>query len=141
MFNRPSNKSDLRSYHGRLASLRRSHAVRKSIKHKLGPQNHNHGPIAVIHSRPTSRLTCNALRSMATDPRPRLDRLELPVWLGKSVHEMKISRVTCDQFTIVPNDIRSHRVIYDRPATKGGSSCEFGHSQVKLTSSATVFDG
>ena len=93
-----------------------------------------------MHLRPTSDwpLLCDRL---TTDPRPGRDRIELLVWLGKSFHEIKMSRVTCDRFTIVPNDIRGRRVIYDRPAkiaTKGGSSFELGHSQVKLTSSTTV---
>ena len=78
---------------------------------------------------------------LATNLRPGLDRLELPVRLGKSLHEIKLSRVTCHRFTNVPNDLRGHRVNYDQPAKTcdhGGSSWELGHSQVKMTSSRTV---
>ena len=77
---------------------------------------------------------------LAIDLWPGRDRLELPVSLGKSVHEIKNLRVTGDRFTTVPNDIRGNWVNYDlqRLATKGGSSCKLGHLQVKLTSSTTV---
>ena len=85
-------------------------------RYKLGPQNHNHGPTAVIHLRPTSDWPLKLCDRLATDPRPGRDRLELPVLLGKSLHEIKISGVTCDRFTTVPNDIRGHRMIYDQPA-------------------------
>ena len=104
---------------------------RKSIN-KPGSQNHNHDPIAVLHLRPTSYWP-------VTDPRPGCDRLELPVWLGKSLHEIKISRVTCGRFTTVPNNTR--------PSSKLRPTCidlrrkedlgELGHLQVKLTSSTT----
>ena len=36
-------------------------------RHKLGPQNHNHGPTAVIHLRPTSDQWC--LRPISDRPR------------------------------------------------------------------------
>ena len=63
-------------------------------------------------------MTCDALQPISD--RPSSDGRELPVWLGKSLHEIKISRVTCDQFTTVANEIRGHRVNYDQPANKGG---------------------
>ena len=102
VYNLPSNKSDLRSHHDRLAISRPSYAIRKSI-YKLGPQNHTHGPIAVMHLRPTSDWPVMLCDRLATDPRPRRDRLELPVWLRKSLHEIKISWVTCDR---PPADLR-----------------------------------
>ena len=70
----------------------------------------------MIHLRPTSDWPVILRDLLATDPQLGRDRLELPIWLGKSLYEIKISRVTCDRFTIVPNDIRGHRVIYDQPA-------------------------
>ena len=70
---------------------------------------------------------------LAINPRPGRDRLELPVWIGKSLHEIKISRVTCDRFTIVPNDIRGHRVIYDRPA----KTCDQRRTQLRVGSLAS----
>ena len=59
----------------------------------------------MIHLRPTSDWPVILCDRLATDPRLGRDRLELPVWLGKSLHEIKISRMTCDRFTIVPSDI------------------------------------
>ena len=47
------------------------------------------------------------------------DLLQIPVSLGKSLHEIKISRLTYNWFTTMPNDIRSHRVNYDQPAKTG----------------------
>ena len=70
--------------------------------------------------------------------------LELTVSVSKSLHEINISRVTCDRRRTVPNHVRSNRVDHDQPArlaTKGGSSCELGHSQMKMTNSTTVLDG
>ena len=70
---------------------------------------------------------------LATKLRLGPDRLELPVWLGKILHEVKNSRVTCDLFTTVPDDIRRHRANCDQLAPEGGSSCKLSHWQVKLT--------
>ena len=53
---------------------------------------------------------------LATDLGPGCDRLELPVSLGTSLHEIKISRVTCDRLTTMPNDIWGSRVNHDQPA-------------------------
>ena len=74
---------------------------------------------------------------LGTDPRPGRGRLELPVWLGKSLHEIKISRVTCDQFTTMPNDIPGHRLIYDQPA----KTCDWRriHLRVTLTNNRAPF--
>ena len=81
--------------------------------HKLGPKNHSHGPTAVIHLWPNSDWPVMLCDQLATDLWPGRDRLELPVWLGKYLHEIKISRVICDRFTMVLNDIWGHRVNYD----------------------------
>ena len=83
-------------------------------RHKLGPQNHNQGPTTAIHLRPISDWPVMLCDQLATDLRPGCDHLELPVWLSKSLHEIKISRVICDWFTTVPNDIHGHRVKYDQ---------------------------
>ena len=96
-------------------------------RHKLGPQNHNHGRTAMIHLRPTSDWPM-----MLCDLRPGRVRLELPVWLSKSLHEIKISRVTCDRFKIVPNDIRCHRVNPDHPA----KTCDQKRIQLRVGSLA-----
>ena len=73
---------------------------------------------------------------LSADPWPRRDRLELPVWLGKSLHQIKISRVTCDRFTTVPNDIRGHRVIYYQPA----KTCDKRRIQLRVGSLASEID-
>ena len=97
----------------------------------------------MIHLRPTSDWPVMLCDRLVTDPRPGRDLLKLPVWLGKSLHEIKIQEW-------LATDLRSCRMTYEaiewfttelrRFATKGGSSCELGHSQLKLTSSTTVFD-
>ena len=127
MYNWSSNKSDLRPHHDRLASSRPSHAI-----HKLGPHNHNHGPTAVIHLRPTSDWPVMLCDQLATDVRPGRDRLMSPVWLGKSLHDIKISRVTCDQFPTGPNDIRGHRMNHDQPA----KTCDQRRIQLRVGSLA-----
>ena len=43
---------------------------------------------------------------LATDLRPGRDRLELPVSLGTSLREIKISRVTCDRLTTAERHTR-----------------------------------
>ena len=68
----------------------------------------------MIQLRLTSDWSVILCEWLATDPRPGCYRLELPVWLGKSLPEIKISRVTCEWFTIVPNVIRCHLLIYDQ---------------------------
>ena len=78
---------------------------------------------------------------LATDLRPRRDRLGLPVWLGKSLHEIKFKEW-------LATNLRPWRMTYEaiewittnlqRLATEGGSSCELRHSQVKVISSMTV---
>ena len=92
---------------------RDSRDPRKSIGIHWGTRITN---TAVIHLRPTIDWLVMLWDQLATDPRPGRDRLELSVWLGKSLPEIKISRKTCDQFTILPNEIRGHRVIYDQHA-------------------------
>ena len=80
---------------------------------------------------------------LATNPRTGPDRLQLPVWLGKSLHEIKISRVSCDRFTIVPHDIRGHRVIYDlrRPATKEDPAASWVTRKWNRQGPRPFFDG
>ena len=55
---------------------------------------------------------------------------------SKSLYEIKIARMTCDRFTIVPNDIRGHRVIYDRPA----KTCDHRRIQLRVGSLASEID-
>ena len=73
---------------------------------------------------------------LSTDPWPGLDHLELPVWLSKSVHEIKISRVTCEWFTIVLNDMQSHGVIYDWLA----KTCDQRRIQLRVGSLTSEID-
>ena len=66
VYNWPSNKSDLRPHHDRLASPRPSHAVRKSV-------SINSGPRTTTTARPPwytwdIRLTCDALRPISDRP-------------------------------------------------------------------------
>ena len=136
VYNWPSNKSDLRSHHDILGSSRTSHAIRKSIGINSGPRITTTGPIAMMHLRPTSDWPVMLYDRLATDPRAGRDRLELPARVGKSLHEIKISRVTCDRFTIVPNDIRGHRVIYDRPA----KNCDQRRIQLRVGWLASEID-
>ena len=58
-------------------------------RHKFGLQNHSHGPTAMIHLRPTSDWAVMFCDRLATDLLHGHDRLELPVWLGKSLLEIK----------------------------------------------------
>ena len=62
---------------------------------------------------------------LATDPRPGRDRLELPVWLGKSLNEKKIK----SDLRPIYHRAEWHTTDLRRPATTGGSSCDLGHSQ------------
>ena len=67
VYNRPSNKSDLRSHHDKLASSRPSHAIRKSIGINSGPR------ITTTPDRRDTiatdpRLTCNAVRPISDRP-------------------------------------------------------------------------
>ena len=132
VYNWPSNKSDLRSHHDRLASSRPSHAIRKSI-------GINSGPRITTTARPPW-YTCDRpptdLWYFATDPRLGRDCLELPVCLGKRLREIKISRVTCDWFTIVQNDILGQRVIYHQPV----KTCEQRRIQLRVGSLASEID-
>ena len=73
---------------------------------------------------------------LSTDPWPGFDHLELPVWLSKSVYEIKISRVTCEWFTIVPNDMQGHGVIYDWPA----KTCDQRRIQLRVGSLTSEID-
>ena len=102
-------------------------------RHKLGPQNHNHRTTAVIHLRPTSDWPVILCDQLATDLWLRRDRFELPVGLGKSLHDIKISRVTCDRFTIVLNAIPGHRVINQQP----GKTCDQRRIQLRVGSLAS----
>ena len=63
VYNSPSNKSDLRPHHDRLASSRPSHAIRMSIGIKSGPRT----TTAVIHLRPTSDWPVMLCDRLATD--------------------------------------------------------------------------
>ena len=107
-----------------------SHAIRKSIGINSGPRITT---TTRPHLRPTSDWPVMLCDRLATDPRLGRDRLELPVWLGKSLHEIKISRVTCDRFTTVPNDMWGHRVIYDQPA----KTCDQRRIQLRVGSLAS----
>ena len=105
------NKSDLRPHHDRLTSSRPSRAIRKSI-------GINPGPRTTTTARPpcyTCVRTPTHMWCFATDLRPRRGRLVFSVSLGRRLHEMTISRVTCDRFTTVLDDIRDNRVNYDQP--------------------------
>ena len=126
VYNWPSNKSEFRPHHDRIASSPPSHAIR----YKLGPQNNNHGPTAVIHLRPTSDWPVMLCDQLATNLPHGRDRLELPVSLGKSLHELKMSRVTYDRFTTVPNEIRGHRVNCDQSAM----TCDQRRIQLRVES-------
>ena len=116
-----------------LATLARHSQV---YRHILKPQNQNHGPTAVIHLRPTPDWLVMLCDRLATNPRPRHDRLELLIWLSKNVHQIKNSRMSCDRFTIVPNNIRGHRVIYDQPA----KTCDQRRTQLAVGSLASEID-
>ena len=59
---------------------------------------------------PSSNWPVMLYDRLATDLRPGRDRLKLPVWLDNCLHEIKISRVTCDRFKTVSNDILGHKV-------------------------------
>ena len=131
-----SNKSDLRSHHDRLAGSRPSHSTRKSIGINSGAKIPTTAePPWYTCGRHATDLWHFAT-DLATDPRPGRDRLELPVWLGKSLPEVKISRVTCERFTTVVNDIRCHRVIYDQPA----KTCGQRRIQLRVGSLASEID-
>ena len=136
VFNWPSNKSDLRSHHDRLASWWPSHAIRKSIGINSGPRMTTTAQSLWIHLQPSPDWPVMLCDRLATDPRPGCDRLKLPVCLGKSLHEIKISRVTCDRFMIMPNGIGGHRVIYDWPA----KTCDQRRIQLRVGSLASEID-
>ena len=104
-----------------------------SLSHKLRPKNHDISPTAVIHLRPTSDWPVMFYDWLATDIWPGRDRLELPVSLGKSLHEMEISRVTCDRFTTAPNNIRGNWVTYNQSA----KTCDQGRIQLQVGSFAS----
>ena len=74
----------------------------------------------MIHLRSTPKWPVIICGRSATDIRPGRDCLEISVWLGKRLHEIKIQRVTSDRFTTEPNDIRSNQVFYGQPAKLGG---------------------
>ena len=72
---------------------------------------------------------------LATDLRPGRDRLELPVSLGTSLHEIKF-QVTYDRLTTMPNDIRGSRVNHDQPA----KTCDQRRIQLWVGSLASEID-
>ena len=79
----------------------------KSIGINSGPRTTTTvRPLWYTCNRPPADLWC-----FATDYWPTwhlgATTFELPVWLGKSLQEMKISRVTCDWFRTMPNHIRA----------------------------------
>ena len=91
------------------------------------------------------RLTWDALRPISDRPTtwarpPRVTcltrqkvclRYKFQEWLATYLRSCRMTYEAIEWFT---TNLR-------RLVTKGGSSCELGHSQVKLTSSTTVFDG
>ena len=56
--------------------------------------------------------------------------------LSKILHEIKISRVTCDRLTTVPSDILGHLVNYDQPE----KTCDRSRSQLRVGSLANEID-
>ena len=143
VYNWPSNKSDLRQHHHRLASSRSSHAIRKFIGIISGP-----------------RTTTTAQPPWHTCDRPPSDRWWFPTdWRPKYDLGATASSYLCHSAKVciwwklqeLVTDLRACRTTYEAPewittnlqklATKGGSSCELGQSQMELTSSTTVFDG
>ena len=93
-------------------------------------------PDAVIHLRSTSDSHVMPCDRIATDLRPGRDRLEWPVLLGKDLHEIKISSVTCDRFTTVMNHIRGNRVNHDQPT----KTCDQRRIQLRVGSLASAID-
>ena len=91
VYNWPSNKSDLRPHHDRLTSSRHLHAILKFISINLGPRTTTtvRPPWYTWELRPTSDWPVMFCDWLTTDLRPGPDRLELLVWLGKSLHEIK----------------------------------------------------
>ena len=126
--NWPSNKSDLPPHHGKLASSWPSHAY----WHKPRGPRTTLCP-AVIHLRPTSDWPMMLCNRLASNLRPRRDRIELHVWLGRSLHEIKLSRVTCDWLM---TDIRGYRVNYDQPT----KTCGQRRIQLRVGSVASEID-
>ena len=124
VYNWPSNKSDLRPHHDRLTSSRRSHAIRKSIGIN-SPQNHNHGPTAVIHLRPTSDWPVMFCDRLATDLRPGPDRFELPVWLGKVYMRRK-------KFKSDLRPIYDRAEWHTRPSSESRPTCDRRRIQVRV---------
>ena len=101
VYNWPSNKNDLRPHHDKLARSRPSYAIHKPFDINSNPGN-NHGPIAVIHLRPTSDGLVTPCDRLATNPRPGSDRLGLSVWLSMRT------------FAFEKNFKSDLRMIYDR---------------------------
>ena len=140
-YNWPSNKTDLRSHHDRLACSPPSHAIRKSIGMNSGPRiTTTARPPWYTFDRPLTDLWC-----FATDQRPTHDVGPIASsYLPDSAKVCMSLRWKFQEW--LATDLRSCRMTYEatewfttnlwRLATKGGSSCELGHSQVKLT---TVF--
>ena len=134
----PRNESKLPPHHNRLASSQPSHTIRKSIR----PENHNHSPTTVIHLWRTSDGSVMLCDRLVSDLQPGHDHLQLLVakvcmrwkfqeWLAS---DLRACRMTDEVIDWITTNLQ-------RLATKGGPSCESGHSLVKLTSSPTVFDG
>ena len=67
---------------------------------------------------------------------PGHNRPELPVWLGKSLHEIKFSWVNYDWFMTVPNDIRGHQVNRYQPA----KTCDQRRIQLRVGSLTSEID-
>ena len=136
VYNWPSNKSDLRSHHDRLASSRPSHAIRKTISINRAPE-----PQSRSDRRDTLatdlRLTSYALRLISDRPTTgsRPPRVTC-VTRQKFAWDKKKSRVTCDRFMTVPNGTRGHRVNYDQPA----KTCDQTRIELRVGSLASEID-
>ena len=82
------------------------------------------------------RLTCDALRPISDRPTTWAQPPQVTCVTRQNLHEIKISRVTCDRFTTVPNDIRGNRVTYDQPT----KTCDLRRIQLRVGSLASEID-
>ena len=144
MYNWQSNKGDLRLHHDRLTCSWPSRAISKFVGINSGLKTTTTArPPWYSYDRHPNDLWC-----FVTDRRPTYD-------LGETA-----SSYLCDSAKLcmtkkfqewLVTDLRPCRITYEaiewittnlkRFASKGGSSCELGHSQVKSTNSTTVYDG